>query len=306
MATETIEAIYEQGGFRVVTPCKLKLNEGQKVLLLVEPIKDTEDTIALATRVYDGLANNQVDSIEQHIRRRENFFGEEMPIINFEQLNQIDLETAKKSIRNYTTQNGLWITQFDNYYQNRLNEGPELRMTNLLNIVRYNGWSMNRQNQCTTIIDKIHNHIITVQNLKDFWYLVDNLPSLELRDLPNTDHAILNQLVGSFTNIRNILSGWHQSAGSVCFLTKVILMFNWGQTPGFDTRIRRILGVNNNINDNELVQSLVEIGTWICDFENHYDIKIDEFATEVIRSVFNHNLYPLPLGRSVDIILFSL
>ena len=274
---------------------------------IVEPIKDTEDTLTLATRVYDGLTNDQVDSIEQHIRRRENFFGEEMPIINFEQLKQIDLETAKESIRNYTTQNSPWITQFDNYYKNsRLNADPEQRMTNLLNIVRYNGWNMNRQRQCTTIIEKIRNHIITVKNLKDFWYFVDNLPSLKLRDLPNTDQAILNQLVESFENIRNILSGWHQSAGSVCFLTKVILMFNWGQTPAFDTRIRGVLGVNNNISDKELVQSLTEIGRWICDFENHYNIKMDKIATEVIRSVYKHNFYPLPLGRSVDIILFSL
>ena len=79
MATETIEAIYEQGGFRVVTPGKLKLTEGQKVLLLVESIEKPEDILALATRVYDGLTDDQVDSIEQHIRRRENFFGEGTP-----------------------------------------------------------------------------------------------------------------------------------------------------------------------------------------------------------------------------------
>jgi predicted DNA-binding antitoxin AbrB/MazE fold protein len=75
METETIEAIYEQGGFRVVDPGKLKLNEGQKVRLLVEPIKEPEDILGLATRVYDGLTDDQIDAIEQHIRRREDFFG---------------------------------------------------------------------------------------------------------------------------------------------------------------------------------------------------------------------------------------
>ena len=165
---------------------------------------------------------------------------------------------------------------------------------------------MNRQGQCTTMIEKIRNNIISNKDLKDFWYLVDNLPALKLRDLPYIDHTIFNQLVDSFENIHNILSGWHQSAGTVCFLTKVILIFNWGQTPAFDTRIREVLGINGNITDIELVQSLVEIGTWICDFEDKYNIRIDEVATEVIRSAYRNNLYALPLGRSVDIILFSL
>lgn len=76
METETIEAIYEQGAFRVVTPGKLKIIEGQKVRLLVEPIREPEDILALVTQVYDGLTDDQIDSIEQHIRRREDFFGD--------------------------------------------------------------------------------------------------------------------------------------------------------------------------------------------------------------------------------------
>lgn len=74
MTTETIEAIYEHGGFRLITPVKLKLAEGQKVHLVVEPIEKPVDILALAARVYEGLTDDQIDSIER--QRREDFFGE--------------------------------------------------------------------------------------------------------------------------------------------------------------------------------------------------------------------------------------
>ena len=76
MATETVEAVYEHGGFRPITPVGMNLAEGQKVRLVVEPIEKPDDILALAARVYEGLSEGQIDSIEQHSRRRENFFGE--------------------------------------------------------------------------------------------------------------------------------------------------------------------------------------------------------------------------------------
>ena len=76
MATETIEAVYEHGGFRPIAPVDMNLTEGQKVRLVVEPIEKPDDILALAAQVYEGLSNEQIDSIEQHSRRRENFFGE--------------------------------------------------------------------------------------------------------------------------------------------------------------------------------------------------------------------------------------
>ena len=79
MKTVTIEAVYEHGGFRLVTPDELTLTEGQKVRLLVEPIEKPDDILALASRVYEGLTDDQIDSIEQHLRRREDFFGERKP-----------------------------------------------------------------------------------------------------------------------------------------------------------------------------------------------------------------------------------
>jgi len=79
MTTETVEAVYEHGGFRLVAPVDLKLPEGQKVRLMVEPIEQADDILALAARVYEGLPDDEIDSIEEHTRRREDFFGERTP-----------------------------------------------------------------------------------------------------------------------------------------------------------------------------------------------------------------------------------
>ncbi|SPD72577.1 conserved hypothetical protein [uncultured Desulfobacterium sp.] len=76
MATETIEAVYEHGGFRPITPAAINLLEGQKVRLVVERIENPDDILALAAQVYDGLSDDQINAIERHIRRREDFFGE--------------------------------------------------------------------------------------------------------------------------------------------------------------------------------------------------------------------------------------
>ena len=76
MATETIEAIYEHGGFRPIAPMDINLAEGQKVRLVVEPIEKPNDILALAAQVYEDLSESEIDSIEQHTRRREDFFRE--------------------------------------------------------------------------------------------------------------------------------------------------------------------------------------------------------------------------------------
>ena len=76
METQAVEAIYEHGGFRLVGPAHLQIAEGQTVRLVVEPIETPDEVISLAGRVYEGLTEDQIESIEQHIRRREAFFGE--------------------------------------------------------------------------------------------------------------------------------------------------------------------------------------------------------------------------------------
>ncbi len=76
MKTEAVEAVCEHGGFRLASPADLKLTEGQKVRLVVDPIEKPDEILSLAGRVYEGLTDDQIDSVEQHIRRREDFFGE--------------------------------------------------------------------------------------------------------------------------------------------------------------------------------------------------------------------------------------
>lgn len=79
MKTETIEAVYEHGSFRPVAPADVELAEGQKVRLVVQPIEEPGDVLALAARVYEGLTDEQIDAIEQHMARRDDFFGDRTP-----------------------------------------------------------------------------------------------------------------------------------------------------------------------------------------------------------------------------------
>ncbi len=76
MITEEVEAVYEQGIFRIVAPVDLKLEEGQKVRLVVQPIEKPDDILDLAVLVYEGLTDEQINAIEAHSRRREDFFNE--------------------------------------------------------------------------------------------------------------------------------------------------------------------------------------------------------------------------------------
>jgi hypothetical protein len=39
------------------------------VRLVVEPITDPDHLLALAAQVYEGLTADEIDAIEQHIRR---------------------------------------------------------------------------------------------------------------------------------------------------------------------------------------------------------------------------------------------
>jgi hypothetical protein len=179
-------------------------------------------------------------------------------------------------------------------------------MNDLLNIVRYNGWNMNRKGQCTVILKNIRNGIITDAQLRHFWGLVDNLPNVSLCNLPSADNSVIDLLMNSFTKLREILRGWHSSAGSVCFLTKVILMFNWGNTPAYDTRIRKVLGMKSDISDRELIESLVDIGRWLHSFERRFEINFELFSTDVMRKASGIELNALPSGRGFDMMLFSL
>lgn len=76
MLRQTCEAIFENGVFRLLSPLDIAIPEGQQVRLIVEIGETPEDVLELATHVYDGLSEQQIDEVEQIILNRRDFFGE--------------------------------------------------------------------------------------------------------------------------------------------------------------------------------------------------------------------------------------
>ncbi|MGH9936465.1 MAG: antitoxin family protein [Blastocatellia bacterium] len=74
---QTVEAIYENGGFRLIDPVNLLFFEGQKVRLIIEPpAQSATSPLVLAAQVYEGLSDSQVEEIERIALDRNDFFGE--------------------------------------------------------------------------------------------------------------------------------------------------------------------------------------------------------------------------------------
>ncbi len=69
-----IDAIYEDGTFRPMQPNIIEISEGTHVRITVDD--ETEPVaLKLATCVYDGLSEEDIDEIEQIALDRSNFFG---------------------------------------------------------------------------------------------------------------------------------------------------------------------------------------------------------------------------------------
>lgn len=228
-----------------------------------------------------------------------------MGICDFSSLKDISLREIEDSITRYCRLSGPWLSQFDSFYWGTRLAGGRERLTQLLEIVRGSGWNMNRQGQCSRITQSIKTGSISRRDLEYFWSIVDDLPGIRLSDLPNLSEGKKERIAASIDRIRKTLSSWHQSAGTACFLTKVILMFNWGQTPAFDTRVRSVLKLGSNISTSDLMEVLVEIGVWIEEFEAGTGLLLDDFSTKIVNK-HREDLHPLPLGRSFDMLLFSL
>lgn len=75
---EIIEAIYEKGVFKPLQ--ELELPEGQHVRLVVETREGTtsDEMLALAAQVYEGLAPEEVDAVEDIACHRGDFFGDQI------------------------------------------------------------------------------------------------------------------------------------------------------------------------------------------------------------------------------------
>lgn len=72
---EALDAIYEKGVFRPLTPPNV--SDGQQVRLIIETLSEsnTEEVLELAARVYEGLSQDQIDEIEQIALNRRHFFS---------------------------------------------------------------------------------------------------------------------------------------------------------------------------------------------------------------------------------------
>ena len=69
-----IDAIYENGTFRPVQSNIIEIAEGTHVRITVDDETEPE-SLKLATRVYEGLSDEDIDEIEQIALNRNNFFG---------------------------------------------------------------------------------------------------------------------------------------------------------------------------------------------------------------------------------------
>lgn len=74
--TQTIEAIFENGTFRLLEEPALPLAEGQHVKLTVDAQPDQGDVLAIAGEVYAGLSDDDIDDVERIALDRRAFFTE--------------------------------------------------------------------------------------------------------------------------------------------------------------------------------------------------------------------------------------
>lgn len=77
MTTETVEAIFEQGRFRLVHPARVPLREGQRVRIVIETDESPDEILALAAHVYTGLSPQAITEVEQVALQRRDFFGDQ-------------------------------------------------------------------------------------------------------------------------------------------------------------------------------------------------------------------------------------
>ena len=76
MTVQTLEAVFENGVFRPLNTRDIAIPEGQQVRLIVEAVEAPSESLALATQVYDGLSEEQIEEIEKIILNRRPFFAD--------------------------------------------------------------------------------------------------------------------------------------------------------------------------------------------------------------------------------------
>ncbi|TVM02908.1 MAG: hypothetical protein CV087_07845 [Candidatus Brocadia sp. WS118] len=70
--SKTIDAIFENGVFKPITP--ISISEHKKVTLIIaNEYEELSDVILLASRVYDGLSAQEIEDIEKVATDRSHF-----------------------------------------------------------------------------------------------------------------------------------------------------------------------------------------------------------------------------------------
>jgi predicted DNA-binding antitoxin AbrB/MazE fold protein len=70
-----LEAVFENGTFRLLEPSAVALVEGQHVRLTIVTEKTPDDVLTLVEQVYEGLPEEEIDEVEQISLDRRTFFG---------------------------------------------------------------------------------------------------------------------------------------------------------------------------------------------------------------------------------------
>src|SRR5207249_8470397 len=70
MMTQTLDAVFQDGGFKPLDNGSLPFSEGQRVKLTVEFPSETKDNLVeLAGHVYEGLSEKDIGEIERLDRK---------------------------------------------------------------------------------------------------------------------------------------------------------------------------------------------------------------------------------------------
>jgi predicted DNA-binding antitoxin AbrB/MazE fold protein len=76
MTSSTVEAVFENGIFRPLISLEFLIREGQHLKISIETTNCPDDILNLATSVYSGLSELQINEIEQIALDRTHFFNQ--------------------------------------------------------------------------------------------------------------------------------------------------------------------------------------------------------------------------------------
>lgn len=74
--TQKIEAIYQNGMFKPITPVSDEISEGEEVIIDIKSKEESANEIMkLAENFYEGMSEEDINEVEKVMLDRSNFFG---------------------------------------------------------------------------------------------------------------------------------------------------------------------------------------------------------------------------------------